>query len=127
MASCAYQLSRTYQKRAPTCFMAAMLTFQNSCSGFPLALNSVYNYALGGIILALAGFGMVTFLIKRCIDKRIRRMDDTRTDAPSGYQAEPWLATGQASSNPASFEMGSLRKQGSVTASELRAPPPSYS
>lgn len=102
-------------------------------SGFPLALNSTYNYALGGIILALVGFTLITLLIKRCIDRRIRRMEDNGTaDAPLGYQPEPWLAAGQAPgqglgqapSNAASFEMGSLRKQGSATVSESRAPPP---
>lgn len=110
--------------------MTAMLTTRSFlfllllCSGFPLALNSTYNYALGGIIIALVGLASITFLIKRCIDKRVRRMDDSPTGAASGYQAEPWLAPGQAPSNSASFEMGSLRKQGSATVSDARAPPP---
>lgn len=85
-------------------------------------MSSTYNYALGGIVIGLVVLGAVTLVVHRCIERRVRRMGGDGEPSgyqESGYQAQPWMAPGHR--NAASLEMGSLRKQGSVTAT---APPP---
>jgi hypothetical protein len=58
--------------------------------------------------------------------RRQRREEERRMEGPTGYQAEPWMAPGlHQHSDAGSFEMGSLRKNGSTTVVEAR-PPPAY-
>jgi hypothetical protein len=98
-----------------------------SRSGFPLALSPRHNYTLLGLVIAVSSVVLILLSVKLVfMRRRQRREEERRMEGPTGYQAEPWVAPGlHQHSDAGSFEMGSLRKNGSTTVVEAR-PPPAY-